>query len=109
MHVLIINFHLADMSEEGYRAGAAELAPAFARVPGLLAKLWLHDDASGTYGGVYLFRDRQAVQDYLASELLAGVAASPNFVDITSRDFAIYEDLSRVTQPGLELLAEAVA
>ncbi|MGE0028059.1 MAG: YdhR family protein [Thermoleophilia bacterium] len=109
MHVLIINFHLADMTEDAYRAASAELAPAFARVPGLLAKLWLHEDASATYGGVYLFRDRQAVEAYLASDLLAGVAASPNFVDITSRDFAVYEDLSRVTQPGLELLAEAVA
>lgn len=109
MHVLIINFRLADMTEEGYRAVCADLAPAFAQLPGLLAKVWLHDPATATYGGVYLFRDRESVEAYRTSELLAGVAASPNFVDITSRDFAVYEDLTRVTQPGLEVLAEAVA
>ena len=41
VHVLIINFRLADMDEEGYRAACAEMAPAFAELPGLLAKVWL--------------------------------------------------------------------
>lgn len=108
MHVLIINFRLSDMTEEGYRAACAELAPEFAQLPGLLAKIWLNDPATGTYGGVYLFRDRESVEGYLASDLLAGVAATPNFVDITSRDFAVYEDLTRATQPGLAVLAEAL-
>lgn len=109
MHVLIINFHLADMSEEGYRAACADLAPAFAELPGLLAKVWLHDPATETYGGVYLFRDRAAADGYVSSELLASVAASPHFVDITSRDFEVYEDLTRVTQPGIAVLAGAIA
>ena len=107
MHVLIINFRLSDMTEEGYRAAGAELAPTFARIPGLLAKFWLHDPATETYGGVYLFRDREATESYLASDLLASVAATPNFVDITSQDFSVYEDLTRVTQPGLAIPAEA--
>ena len=109
MHVLIIDFRLADMTEEGYRAACADLAPAFAGLPGLLAKVWLHDPATETYGGVYLFRDRASMEGYVASDLLAAVAATPNFVEITSRDFAVYEDLTRVTQPGLEILSEALA
>lgn len=109
MHVQIITFRLADMTEEGYRAACAQLAPAFAELPGLLAKVWLTDPATETYGGVYLFTDRAAMEGYAASDLFATVAALPNFVDMTSRDFAVYEDLTRVTQPGIEILAGAVA
>jgi hypothetical protein len=109
MNVLIINFRLSGMTEEGYRAACADLAPAFAELPGLLAKVWLNDPPTGTYGGVYLFRDRAAMEGYLASDLLASVAATPSFVDISTRDFAVYEDLTRATQPGLAVLAETLA
>jgi hypothetical protein len=108
VHVLIINFRLADMDEEGYRAACAEMAPAFAELPGLLAKVWLAP-ADGAYGGVYLFRDRESMEGYLASDLFAAVAATPHFTDIVARDFGVYEDLTRVTQPGVDVMAAAVA
>jgi hypothetical protein len=104
MHVQIITFRLVDMDEAGYRAACAEMAPAFAALPGLLTKIWLADPATNTYGGVYLFRDREAVEAYGASELFATVAAFPHFADITSRDFAVYDDLTRITQPEVEVL-----
>ena len=109
MHVQIITFRLDGMDEEGYRSACAEMAPAFAELPGLLAKVWLADPAENTYGGVYLFRDREAMKAYGASELFATVAAFPHFADIRSTDFAVYEDLTRVTQPGLEVLADVAA
>jgi hypothetical protein len=104
VHVLIIEFRLTGIDEEGYRAAAAEMAPAFAELPGLLAKVWLAP-ADGTYGGVYLFRDRESMEGYLASDLFATVAAFPHFTDITSRDFGVYEDLTRVTEPGMTIAA----
>ena len=105
MQVQIITFRLVDMDEAGYRAACATMAPAFAELPGLLAKVWLADPATNTYGGVYLFRDRKAREAYAASELFATVAAFPHFDGITSRDFAVYDDLTHITQPGLEVLA----
>ena len=104
MHVQIITFRLVDMDEAGYRAACAEMAPAFAALPGLLSKIWLADPATNTYGGVYLFRDREAMESYAASELFATVAVFPHFDDITSRDFSVYDDLTRRTQPGLRVL-----
>lgn len=71
MHVQIVTFRLADMTEEGYREACDGFTAAFAELPGLLAKIWLADPATDTYGGV--------------------------------------EDLTRVTQPGLAILAEAVS
>lgn len=109
MHVKIITFRLVDMDEDGYRASCAEMAPAFAALPGLIAKVWLADPAAGTYGGVYLFRDRPAMEAYAASELFATVAAFPHFDGIVARDFAVYEDLTRVTQPGAELVGEPMS
>jgi heme-degrading monooxygenase HmoA len=98
MHVQIIEFHLSDMSEAAYIEACEQLAPAFAEVPGLLAKVWLADRATGTYGGVYLFRDRAAMEAFRASELFAGVAASPHFVDMGAQDFAVLEGPTAVTQ-----------
>jgi len=109
VHVQIITFRLTGMDEEGYREVCAQMAPAFAQLPGLLAKVWLADPAANAYGGVYLFRDREAMEGYAASELFGTVAAFPHFTDIVVRDFAVYEDLTLTTQPGLEIATESAA
>jgi len=109
MHAQIITFQLADMTEEGYREACAGFTAAYAELPGLLAKIWLADPAQNTYGGVYLFRDRAAMEAYVASDLFATVAAFPHFAAIRSSDFAVYDDFTRLTQPGLEVLAAPAA
>jgi hypothetical protein len=98
MHVLIVNFKLKDVSEEGYRQLCDEVAPAFAAVPGLLAKVWLADSSTGTYGGVYLWRDRKALEEYSKSDLYNTVATHPNLTDITATDFAVLEAPTAVTR-----------
>jgi hypothetical protein len=95
MHIQVINFRLKDLSHEGYAALCDELAPTFAAMPGLLAKVWLADEASGTYGGVYTWRDRAALE---AANVFAIVQGHPNFADATSRDFGILEGPTRVTR-----------
>jgi hypothetical protein len=109
MHVKIINFNLVDMTDDGYRQACDQLAPAFAQIPGLLAKVWLCDPATNTYGGVYLFADRDAADEYAGSELFRTVGTFPNFTNITVRDFAVDETSTRRTQPGIEVVAPAAA
>jgi hypothetical protein len=109
MHVQIVNFGLSDLSEEGYRALGDELAPAYGSLPGLLAKVWLARPETNTYGGVYLWEDRSAMERYLASDLLKSVMSSPHLTDITSSDFAVYEDITRETQPVVKVFADVVA
>ncbi len=109
MYVQVIDFHLADMTEEGYRETCEGFTAAYARLPGLLAKVWLADPATNTHGGVHLLRDRAAVEAYVASDLFATVPTFPHFADITARDFAVYEDFTRVIRPGLAVLIESVA
>ena len=98
MHIQVITLQLVDMTEAQFRALAEELAPAFAELPGLIAKVWLADAATNTYGGVYTWEHRDAFQDFTRSDLFAAVATHPNFISVTSRDFAVIEAPTRVTR-----------
>ena len=98
MHVQIINFQLKDLSEEAYTNLCNDLAPAFASVPGLLAKVWLANSATKTFGGVYLWRDREAMEEYAKSDLSNSVATHPNLTGITSTDFATIEKPTKITR-----------
>ncbi len=98
MHVQIINFQLKDLSEEGYAGICSEVAPAFAEVPGLLSKVWIANSSTGTYGGVYFWSDREAMEDFTKTELFHTVATHPNLANITSTDFAVMDDPTKITR-----------
>jgi quinol monooxygenase YgiN len=98
MHIQIVNFRLSGIDEQAFRALCDELAPAFASVPGLLTKVWLADPERGVYGGVYTWRDEDALNQYLTSDLFNAVLNHPNLVDISSQDFGILEGPTRVTR-----------
>ena len=98
MQILIVNFNLDGLSEEDFARSADELAPAFAAVPGLASKVWLADRAEGTFGGVYTFESERAVDDFLGSDLFAGVGATPGLVNISVRRFGILDGPTRVTR-----------
>jgi hypothetical protein len=71
MKVQIVTFQLNGIDDEAYGGMCDELAPAFAAVPGLSAKLWLADRDANTYGGVYLWSDAHAQAAYAESDLFA--------------------------------------
>ena len=105
MHVQIVNFHLKDMSEADYRTHCDEVAPAFAEVPGLVSKVWLANSTTNTYGAVYTWASREAMDEYAKSDLFKAVATNPNLADITSIDFDVLEDPTRVTRGLAEVPA----
>jgi hypothetical protein len=108
MHVLIVNFNLTDMTgEEWALEDAPRLAPAFANLPGLVSKIWLANDKTNTYGGIYLWTHRGAMDEFLASDLAAAVRAHPHLRNLTLRYFAVLEDVTRVTQPIVDVLRTA--
>lgn len=97
MDVLIVRFHLEGMTDAEYRRGCDEAAAVFRDVPGLLSKTWLADPATSTYGGVYLFRDRTALDAYLASDLCRSLRETPAFAGLTAEVFGVLDGPSRVT------------
>jgi heme-degrading monooxygenase HmoA len=98
MHVQIINFHLKDVSEADYRGHCDEVAPAFAEVPGLISKVWLANQTTKTYGGVYMWASREAMDEYAKSDLFKAVATNPNLAGITSIDFDVLEEPTSLTR-----------
>lgn len=97
MHSLIVTFELQNMSEAEYYRGCDEDAPAFANVPGLIAKIWLADGADNTYGGIYTFRDRASLDAYLASDLFRSIQDAPEFVNLKVQSFDVLEGPTRLT------------
>ena len=59
---------------------------------------WLANERTNTYGGVYTWVDRAAMEAYLHSDIFIAVSADPNLVAITSRDFDLLDGPSRITQ-----------
>ena len=97
MYIQIINFRLKDVSEEDYAGLCDNLAPSYAAVPGLVQKIWLANSQTGTYGGVYVWRDKQAMEDFTRTDLFNSVATHPNLDGVASAEFDVQPGPTEVT------------
>jgi heme-degrading monooxygenase HmoA len=105
MNMQVITFSLDGIGEQDYLQLIESAAPAFAELPGLVSKTWLADAQTNTYGGVYLWQDRESMEGYAETDLFKQMAANPNFKDFTKKEFDVPEGPSRITRG----LAQATA
>ena len=105
MHVQIINFNLKGIGVENYLGQVESIAPAFAGLQGLISKTWLANSETNTYGGVYVWADREAMEAYRETDIYKGMLANPHFENIKAYDFAILESPTRVTRGPAEVFA----
>ena len=103
MHIQVVNFHLNGLSVGDFGKLCDDLAPAFAALPGLVAKIWLADPSANTFGGVYLWQDQKAMEDFTKTDLFRSVVNNPNLTGLASRDFAVMEGPTRATRGLLEV------
>jgi len=103
--IQVVNFNLKDLSDADYRSACDGLAPELAQVPGLISKVWLADETSNTYGGVYTWVDHQAMDVFARSDFFKAFATNPNFANITSTTFDILEGPSQVTRASVAIAA----
>lgn len=106
MHVQVVTYRLAEsgLTDAEFIEANQEFAEMMKVVPGLLAKIWLKDPANEAYGGLYLWQDREAYENFLASELWGSVVTDESVSDLTSHDFVVMNELSALTQPALQLV-----
>ncbi|MEP7367429.1 MAG: YdhR family protein [Acidobacteriota bacterium] len=105
MHIMIVNFHLQHLAEADYmRACEQQIAAAFRAVPGLVSKIWLRNAETNTYGGVYVWESRRAMENFRQSELGQSVGKSPHFAGVTMSDFDVLEAPTRITN-GMPVMA----
>jgi heme-degrading monooxygenase HmoA len=98
MHVQIITFGLNGISEEDYGKMAEAVAPTIAVMPGLVSKAWLADPETNTYGGAYIWQDREAMKAYAETDIYKGMATNPHFEGVTVKDFAVLENPTHITR-----------
>jgi hypothetical protein len=97
MHAQVITFGLSGMTEEQYREACGADAQTFANLPGLLAKIWLRNPETNTYGGLYLWADQESYERYIKGEVFNAIKADQNLENVESRDFGVFDDLSSIT------------
>jgi len=59
MHIQVVTFGLKGTTDKRYEQGCQGETATFAKLPGLLAKIWLRNVKSNLYGGIYLWRNRE--------------------------------------------------
>lgn len=104
MHVQVVTFSLDGITEEQYRDACAEETATFAALPGLLGKVWLGSRETNTYGGLYLWRDRDWHDAYVNGEVFRSLNEDPALADVQSRSFDVLEELTKATQPHIVLV-----
>jgi Putative mono-oxygenase ydhR len=97
-HIQIVTFQLAGLEPDAYRAHCEAVAPAFAEIPGLRAKVWLADASTNTYGGVYAWESREAMEAYLSGPIFGALLANPGIGEVTTRDFGVLERPTEITR-----------
>lgn len=104
MHLQMVTYRIENVGESDFIETNTEFARMMAGVPGLVAKIWLRGPTEDGYGGVYLWQDRDACNNFLAGDLWAEVVSDASLLDLATQDFEVMDDLTRITQPGLRLL-----
>lgn len=99
MYARIVTFRLDGLTAEEYANHCSTVAPAFTTWPGLLTKVWIADAETGTYGGIYVFADRQSADRSRDTDLFRGMATNPAFADLTVREFDVVDEPTAITAP----------
>lgn len=97
MHISVFNYRIQNIDDADWSLVCDELAPAFAAVPGLVRKIWIHGEGD-TRGGLYMWEDKAAYKAFLDSDLGKAFGSHPNIVDLTTRDYTLDEGPTRVTR-----------
>jgi Putative mono-oxygenase ydhR len=101
-HIQIVTFQLAGLEPAAYRAHAEAVAPAFTQIPGLRAKAWLANPSTNTYGGVYGWESREAMEAYISGPIFGALLANPGIADVVTRDFEVIERPTEITRRRTE-------
>jgi hypothetical protein len=100
MHIQVVTFKLDGIDDAAYQAHAEQIAPAFAALPGLRAKIWLANQQANTYGGIYAFDDVAAMRAYQGGKIFQELQANPHMADVTVTDFPVLAGPTKVTRGG---------
>jgi heme-degrading monooxygenase HmoA len=106
MHALLLTYDVPVVQAVAHDELCAELAPAFASVPGLVSQTWLANRALRRYGSFSVFESKAAFDAFVASELFAATSAWLALEDAVANDFAVVSGSTPITRgPGVRRAA----
>lgn len=79
----------SELSHDEIVAIMKERAPEFRALEGLEQKYYLHDPATGEYGGFYVWRSLDDVVQYRESDLAGSIAAA--YRGVAAPDVTVFE------------------
>lgn len=92
--ILQINYRLEGTAADYLEANRPYAEP-IARTPGLRWKVWLLNEATKEAGGIYLFENDAALQEFLRGPIAAEVRTDPT---ASFKEFDVPVELSSVTR-----------
>jgi hypothetical protein len=102
--IMQLNFRY-DVSAEDYIDTVTPLAEQFASLPGLRWKIWMINPEASEAGGIYLFEDDAALQNFLDGKLAAAVTSHPALRDFSVKPFKVMEEQTAVTRGPVNVVA----
>jgi hypothetical protein len=96
-YIQVVTFQLAGLDPDVYRAQCEAKAHAFTEISGLREKAWLANSSTNTYGGVYAWESREAMEAYLRGPIFGALLANPGIAEVTTREFGVLERPTEIT------------
>lgn len=102
--VLQVNFKLAVPAAE-WKQIAESVVGEFTDVPGLRWKVWLLDEENGAAGGIYLFDDDAAVQNFLQTPIAQQLPNAPFLTDLSVKSYDVMDRVTAMTRGPVPVAA----
>ena len=85
MHLLIVRYTLEKMTLDEHFELGVNVSPNFTpeKIEGFIGKSFIGNADTGIFGGVYHFKTKEAINNYLSSEFWQGIENHPNLVNFT--------------------------
>lgn len=94
----IFTYHIDLPSKEEYVKKFVEpFAEAISKVNGLVSKVWMAD-FENKYASFYLWESKEAMDDFMKSPMVAGLAKIPFVKDLHIVEYPVVEEASRITR-----------
>jgi Putative mono-oxygenase ydhR len=92
--ILQINYQLTG-TRSAYEAENLPYAQPIADLPGLRWKIWIINEARHEAGGIYLFDDAKALQNFLDGPIIAEMKADPT---LSLKAFDVISELTAISR-----------
>ena len=91
MHLLIVRYNLKEMTLEEHFELGVNVATNFTpkKIEGFIGKSFIGNTDTGVFGGVYHFKSKKSISNYLSSDFWQGIEDHPNLVNFTKEIYGV--------------------